>query len=118
MIKKLMVFLAAVIMSGCSSSIVSWDTLNKDGVSSNYCSESFNKLEKVKACEAEYAALKRANVECKRDSQPGYCMIMAEHGWKRFKDMLDISAPTKEHAKMYPILCGFKENNVTACSKL
>ena len=107
-----------ILMAGCSSSGVSWDTLNQNGVSSNYCSATFKKLEKVKVCEAEYAALKRAQTECKKDSQLSYCMLMAEHGWKRFKDMLDISAPTKEHAKMYPILCGFKENNVTACSKL
>ncbi|RUO29738.1 hypothetical protein CWE12_07135 [Aliidiomarina sedimenti] len=119
MIKKaIMVLSAAVILSGCSSTGVSWKTFKNDDVDAGYCSATFVEPADVNACEVEYVALQRAKTECEKDVNPDYCVLMAENGWDNFKDMVLTVEPTKEHAESYPVMCRSEDDSLKSCSEL
>lgn len=115
---KTIFLLVSVVLTGCASNSVSWDSLEENNAGSNYCSTAFTKPEKIKSCSVEYTVYSKAKRECQKDSNPGYCVLMAEYSWDTFKDMVLNVEPTQEHAKMFPIMCGHKDKAVQPCSKL
>ncbi|MFB9136102.1 hypothetical protein ACFSJQ_21825 [Vibrio olivae] len=106
----------ALILSGCSSS-VSWSELEKHQSDANYCSSAFVESQQIESCEIEQIAYQRAKDQCQYDSNPEYCEIMARHGWRNFKEIILSVEPTKEHARIYPVICGFKEHDLRPCSQ-
>lgn len=119
MIKKLLSIIAVcVTLTACSSSGVSWDNLKKAQNKPNYCSATYTEASQVEACEVESIALIKAKAECKKDSNPGYCLLMAERSWDNFKDIVLTAPPTREQAKLYPVMCGIKDRAPVLCSKI
>ena len=119
MIKNILTVIGcSVLLSACASSSVAWDTLEKESNAPSFCDSTFTDKVKIEACKIESIALKKAQSECVKDSNPDYCILMAEYSWNNFKDVVLTSAPTREHANMYPVFCGKKNKEPVLCSKL
>ena len=118
--KKLVTLFLAIfiLLTGCASSGISWDTLKKEGSTSGYCRNNYDKQKNISSCEIELAALRNAQYQCKKDSHPSYCVLMAEYNWDNFKAVVLTSAPTIKHAKLFPIMCGHKERKVRPCKEI
>ena len=119
MIKKSLSIIGfSVILTACASSGVSWDALEKAQNKTNYCSSTFHDPLQAEVCEVESVALVKAKTECVKDSSPSYCFLMAKYSWNNFKDVVLKSAPTREHAQLYPVMCGIKDKTPILCSKI
>ncbi|WP_459782441.1 hypothetical protein, partial [Photobacterium sp. R1] len=67
-------------------------------------------------CEIEMSALLRARQQCAQDTDPSYCVLMAEYTWRHYKDHVLEGSPDIKQAGTYPVMCGYKENQITPCS--
>ncbi|KKD00774.1 MULTISPECIES: hypothetical protein [Photobacterium] len=111
------------LLTACSSSQVHWRDISSNAVQASaaeeplsLCRELYKDEAQIYQCEVEMSALLRARQQCEKDTDPSYCVLMAEYTWRHYKDHVLEDSPDIKQAGNYPVMCGYKENQITPCS--
>ncbi|QUJ68993.1 hypothetical protein KDD30_08005 [Photobacterium sp. GJ3] len=121
----LIVQLAAMLMA-CASPKVHWRDISRHLVQQvqpaqsgqtqlALCEQLYQDVAQVGVCQVEMSALIRARKQCTADSNPAYCVRMAEYTWRHYKDHVLMVEPELSHAKAYPVMCGYQEKQIAPC---
>lgn len=105
-------------LAGCASGGMSWSNLKQFGDNGEqYCRDTYQNAGKREECIQNFIVLQRAQEQCQKDSDPGYCLLMAEYGWNNFKDANQGNV-TRSAAENWPIICGWKNKPLKPCSDI
>ena len=112
--KMITVMLFAMLMTGCASNKLSWDTLRENIDNPDYCKSSFAESGEIDNCRVEMAARKRAKELCAQEKQSERCEINARYAWEGHKFHLDDKVGMNA-AEIYPVTCGYDEETRRPC---
>ncbi|GAB6262531.1 hypothetical protein L4174_009185 [Photobacterium sp. CCB-ST2H9] len=121
-IRWLLILQLCSFLCACASSKIHWRDISREAVSTNedqlsLCSQLYQDEQQIQQCKVEMSALLRARQLCHADSNPAYCVRMAEYTWRHYKDHVLTEVPDIRHATSYPVMCGYQEKLVVPCAK-
>lgn len=112
--------LTALMLSGCATTKVSWDTLEENIGDDQYCQKAFSDEEDMEKCSIEMAARKRAKKLCAQAKYVEQCEVNAAYSWDSFKFVMSNkfdAKPTMTAAEKYPVMCNYGRGIKKPCEE-